>query len=158
MTPHAPQNNGWMDPDPKGMWFHAGEVEALEAGLAKLEAENAELRKDRDEWRSACVESDAKLRAYTGADLDAPHTEADDIAHKAVAMLQEQSIGGITIHMAARSIVAFAMANHPANATLDRLREVAFPDGAVLTVDQVSDKYFAMQAILYPTPDVTPCP
>lgn len=39
MTPHAPQNNGFMDPDPKGMWFHAGEVEALEAGLAKLEAE-----------------------------------------------------------------------------------------------------------------------
>jgi len=87
MTPHAPQNNGWMDPDPKGMWFHADEVEALESGFAKLEADLA-----------------------------------------------------------------------AANATLDRLREVAFPDGAVLTVDQVADKYFAMQSIIYPTPDVTPCP
>jgi glutamate synthase domain-containing protein 1 len=40
------------------------------------------------------------------------------------------------------------------DATLDRLREVAYPDGAVLTANQVCDKYFAMQDILYP-PETT---
>jgi sirohydrochlorin ferrochelatase len=39
---------------------------------------------------------------------------------------------------------------HEATATLDRLREVVFPDGAVLTADQVCGKYFAAQSILYP--------
>lgn len=58
------------------------------------------------EW----VEADAKLRAYTGSDLDAPHTEADSIASKAVVMLQEQGISGMTVHTAARSIVAFTLA------------------------------------------------
>ena len=108
MTPHAPQNNGWMDPDPKGMWFHADEVEALESGFAKLEAEL-------EQWKTGSTHE-----AHFGDE-------------------------------ARRDLAA-------ANATLARLREVAFTDGAVLTVDQVADKYFAMQAILYPTPDVTPCP
>ena len=75
-----------------------------------------------------------KLNAITRA----TRTERDRLAAENAELKQRLT----------RSIIAADLA--AANATLDRLRVVAYPDGAVLTASQVCDKYFATQAILYP--------
>jgi len=153
MTPHAPQNNGWMDPDPKGMWFHAGEVEALEAGLAKLEAENDTATHQIESLANQC-----QFQAERLVTLDAENAEL----RQEIVYWKKSCIGN-SADLAA------------ANATLDRLREVV-PSrehwmhccqcGMIMTPRPTLDiqecpNCFAMLqeipgkliAILYPTPE-----
>lgn len=45
LTRSAPQNNGWMNPHPHGMWIHIGELEELNAIVPVPHGKPCERRK-----------------------------------------------------------------------------------------------------------------
>lgn len=45
LTRSAPQNNGWMNPHPQGMWIHIGELENLNALVPVPHGKPCERRK-----------------------------------------------------------------------------------------------------------------